>query len=177
MVEGWYPLGVSQRSIRESARPRESAPPIDPFESPDLLGPLATSERPEPGRSLRDPEVATGLLLPDPQLSSGLTPAQWLRRVPPWVYFLGVAAIASLGFLLAQLLSRTASVPLLTSAAVVAGLVWVVVAAAASAGTLRMRQEDRFLPSLLFALLAGFAAIGSAVAFAGALVLFMALGF
>ncbi len=177
---------MTQPSIRQSGRPRESRPiePDEPLFDPFEPGALAGRQPP------RSPAARTPEWAPEPELAPDSEPfeslepqaprptlAQRLRRVPPGAIFLGTAAVASLGFLLAQLASRTASVPLLTSAAVVAGLVWVVVAGASSAGTLRMRQEGRLLESFLFALLAGFAAIGSAVAFAGALVLFMALGF
>jgi len=100
-----------------------------------------------------------------------------LRRLPPGVVLLTIAAVLSLGFLLIQLASRTASVEVLTSAALVAGLIYVGVAAACGRATWRLGKAGRMWPALFFAFLGGCAAIGAALAFAGALVLFLALGF
>ena len=103
--------------------------------------------------------------------------AERLRRIPPGIAILTVAAILSLGFLLLQIASRTASVQLLTSAGLVCGMVYVAVAMACAAATWRLGHEGRFWEAMLVAFIGGCAAFVAAGSFAGALVLFLALGF
>jgi hypothetical protein len=103
--------------------------------------------------------------------------AERLRRIPPGIAILTLAAILSLGFLLFQIANRTASVQLLTSAGLVCGMVYVAVAMACAAATWRLGHEGRFWAATLVAFVGGCAAFVAAGSFAGALVLFLALGF
>ena len=174
---------MSQRSVRQTGRARkpveakiegpavdepevEAAPEsVDSHGAADDDGGEVTWELGGiPRRNLPAPEPAVPL-------------SERLRRIPPGIAILTLAAILSLGFLLFQIASRTASVQLLTSAGLVCGMVYVAVAMACTAATWRLGHEGRFWAAMLVAFIGGSAAFVAAGSFAGALVLFLALGF
>jgi hypothetical protein len=103
--------------------------------------------------------------------------ADRLKRTPPALVILTLAAIASTGFLLFEMSTRTAPIAVLTSAAVVMGFVYVMVAAVCSIATYRSATDGLTGRSFLLAFIGGMSAIVAAGSFAGALILFLALGF
>ena len=100
-----------------------------------------------------------------------------LKRTPPALVILTIAAVGSWGFLAWQLASRTAPISLLTASAVVTGLVYVAVTIVCTIATCRAGYEGRTGRAFLLAFIGGISAIVAALSFAGALVLFLALGF
>jgi hypothetical protein len=100
-----------------------------------------------------------------------------LKRTPPAVVILTIAAVGSSGFLAWQLASRTAPISVLTSSAVVTGLVYVAVTIVCTIATYRAGYEGRTGRAFLLAFIGGISAIVAALSFAGGLVLFLALGF
>ena len=100
-----------------------------------------------------------------------------LKRTPPAFVILTIAAVGSWGFLAWQLASRTAPISLLTASAVVTGLVYVAVTIVCTIATCRAGYEGRTGRAFLLAFIGGISAIVAALSFAGALVLFLALGF
>jgi hypothetical protein len=100
-----------------------------------------------------------------------------LKRTPPALVILTLAAIGSSGFVVYELSTRTAPIPVLTSASVVTGFVYVTVAVVCAIATYRAAIAGRAWQSYLLAFIGGMAAIIAAGAFAGALILFLALGF
>ena len=100
-----------------------------------------------------------------------------LKRTPPAVVILTIAAVGSSGFLAWQLASRTAPISVLTSSAVVSGLVYVAVTISCTIATYRAGYEGRTGRAFLLAFIGGISAIIAALSFAGGLVLFLALGF
>lgn len=115
-----------------------------------------------------EPEVAARPKLP---LS------ERLKRTPPALVLLTFAAIGSTGFLLYEVATRTAPIAVLSSAAVVTGMVYVVVAVVCAIATYRSATDGRTWRAFLLAFIGGMAAIVAALSFAGALVLVLALGF
>jgi hypothetical protein len=106
-----------------------------------------------------------------------LSLSERLKRTPPAVVILTIAAVASSGFLAWQLASRTAPISVLTSSAVVSGLVYVAVTIVCTIATYRAGYEGRTGRAFLLAFIGGISAIVAALSFAGGLVLFLALGF
>jgi hypothetical protein len=100
-----------------------------------------------------------------------------LKRTPPALVILTIAAVGSWGFLAWQLASRTAPISLLTASAVVTGLVYVAVTIVCTIATYRAGYEGRTGRAFLLAFIGGISAIVAALSFAGALVLFLTLGF
>jgi hypothetical protein len=100
-----------------------------------------------------------------------------LKRTPPAVVILTIAAVGSSGFLVWQLASRTAPISVLTSSAVVTGLVYVAVTIVCTIATYQAGYEGRTGRAFLLAFIGGISAIIAALSFAGGLVLFLALGF
>jgi hypothetical protein len=100
-----------------------------------------------------------------------------LRRTPPALVILTIAAVGSWGFLAWQLASRTAPISLLTASAFVTGLVYVAVMLVCTIATYRAGYEGRTGRAFLLAFIGGISAIVAALSFAGALVLFLTLGF
>jgi hypothetical protein len=100
-----------------------------------------------------------------------------LKRTPPALVILTIAAVGSSGFLAWQLASRTAPISVLTSSAVVTGLVYVAVTIVCTIATYRAGYEGRTGRAFLLAFIGGISAIVAALSFASALVLFLALGF
>jgi hypothetical protein len=177
---------MPQRSIRDGAGPR---PPVRKVEG--LLQPGEPAEPTEPGKpekpaQLKGPGTPDEPGTPDrPAAPDEPERSLWerldlmnrLKGLPPGVVILTLAAILSSAFLVVQMVSRTASVQLLTSAALVCGMVYVVVAIACLVAVLRLRDEERLGLSLLIAFIGGCAAFVASGAFFGALVLFLTLGF
>jgi hypothetical protein len=106
-----------------------------------------------------------------------LSLSERLKRTPPAVVILTIAAVGSSGFLAWQLASRTAPISVLTSSAVVSGLVYVAVTIVCTIATYRAGYEGRTGRAFLLAFIGGISAIVAALSFAGGLVLFLALGF
>jgi hypothetical protein len=182
---------MKQRSVRDSARARKpaapaiepatpaiepAAPPIEPVTGPVGAEPPTVEEdaaSPIPGL----PALGEAPLREIPRGEPAIPLKERLRRIPPGVAVLTLAAVLSLAFLLFEIASRTASVQILTSAGLVCGIVYVAVAIACSAATWRLGHEERLWTALLVAFIGGCAAFVAAGSFAGALVLFLALGF
>jgi hypothetical protein len=162
------------------------AAPIAPVAAPPLHDTLID----EP---LLDPDAADDAELDDAELDDAeLTDAEieeaespepaipWserLKRTPPALVILTLAAVLSTGFELYELSTRTAPISILTSAAVVMGLVYVIVAVVATVATYRAATDGRAVRSYVLALVGGISALVAAGSFAGALILFLALGF
>jgi len=102
---------------------------------------------------------------------------QRLRRISPAVVLLGLAAGVSLGALLAQLASHTSPIPLLTSLAVVTGLIYAAIAIICAVAAYRSASGGEGRVSFLLAFVGGSAAIVACGSFAGATLLVLALGF
>jgi hypothetical protein len=100
-----------------------------------------------------------------------------LKRTPPALVILTIAAVGSSGFLAWQLASRTAPISLLTASGVVTGLVYVAVTIVCAVATYRAGYEGRTGRAFLLASVGGVSALAAALSFAGALLLFLALGF
>ena len=112
-----------------------------------------------------------------PETEQKLSLFQELRRMPPGAIILAIAAVGSAGFLIAQVLSHTSPIPVLTSAGVITGLIYSVLTIAAGVASYRAAGDGLAGRSLLLALVGGTAAIIACGSFAGAVVLFLALGF
>jgi hypothetical protein len=110
-------------------------------------------------------------------LQPGLSIVQRLRRTSPAVVILGLAAIGSAAFMAFEIASHTAPIPVLTSAGVVIGVVYGVVTIACAIASYRAAAEGQAARSYLLAFVGGGAAIVACGSFAGALILFLALGF
>ena len=106
-----------------------------------------------------------------------LSLSERLKRTPPVVVFLTVAAVGSSGFFLYQLSTRTAPIQVLTTVSVITGLVYLTIAAICSVGTYQAAVDGLARRSYLLAFVGGIAAIVAAGCLALALVLFLALGF
>jgi hypothetical protein len=177
---------MTQRSIRDSARARKpaAAEPAEFAPSEELEEPEAAPAEPPEAEDEVVWELG-GIAKPPPSAAAApAAPRQppvplkdRLRRIPPGVAVLTVAAVLSLGFLLFEIGSRTASVQLLTSAGLVCGIVYVAVTVACFSATVRLGVAGRLWPALAVAFVGGSAAFVAAGAFAGALLLFLALGF
>lgn len=139
------------------------------------------AEKPPEFEELPDEETGDEEPFEDEELERAERPklplSERLKRTPPALVILTVAAIGSWGFLAWQLASRTAPISVLTSCAVVTGLVYVAVTIVCAIATYRAGSEGRIGRALLLAFIGGVAAIVAALSFAGALVLFLALGF
>ena len=183
---------MTQRTIRESARARKPVADAagDPVEPAEPIPAETPAEKPAPARlpapadkpadkpaPARLPALGEDPLRPMPPPPPGVPLTERLKHIPPGVAFLTVAAVLSLGFLLYEIASRTASVALLTSAGLVCGLVYVAVTVGCAEATWRLGHEGRLGPALLVAFIGGCAAFVAAGSFAGALLLFLALGF
>ena len=183
---------MTQRTPRESGGPRRPAAgsPVEPrrpvsaekptpAEKPAAAVKPAAAETPaaEKPAPARLPALGEDPLRPMPPPPPGVPLTERLKRIPPVVAILTVAAVLSLGFLLYEIASRTASVALLSSAGLVCGLVYVAVTIGCSAATWQLGHEGRLGMALLVAFIGGCAAFVAAASFAGALVLFLALGF
>ena len=95
------------------------------------------------------------------------------RRISPGLIFLGVALVASVAYVGYAVTVRDASqIPLLASGAVVLGIAFAALTVYAFAATLQAGREGRGGRSLLIAVVGGLAAIGTAAALAGAVILF-----
>jgi len=119
------------------------------------------------------PEDAEPVEAPRPRLSL----AERLKRTPPALVILAIAAIGSTGFLVYELASRTAPIAVLSSAAFVTGLCYVAITVVCAVATYRSSSDGRTWRALLLAFIGGTAAIIAAMSFAGGLVLVLALGF
>jgi hypothetical protein len=100
-----------------------------------------------------------------------------LKRTPPALVILTIATVGSSGFLAWQLASRTAPISLLTASGVVTGLVYVAVTIVCAVATYRAGYQGRTGRAFLLASVGGVSALAAALSFAGALLLFLALGF
>jgi hypothetical protein len=169
---------VPQSQLRSSVRP--SAPPYSReayAEAAALESPPAYEPRPFDVESFGPEEEA------EEDADETLEPERKLalldraRRVSPGAVILGIAAIGSAGFLIAQVLSHTSPIPVLTSAGVITGLIYAVITVAAGVASYQAASDGLMGRSYVLALLGGVAAIVACGSFAGALVLFLALGF
>jgi hypothetical protein len=106
-----------------------------------------------------------------------LTLAQRLKRTPPALVILGLGAIGSAVFMAYEVASHTAPISVLTSAGVATGLIYGAVAIVAGMASYRAAEQGRAARSYLLAFAGGSAAIVACGSFAGALILFLALGF
>jgi hypothetical protein len=98
-----------------------------------------------------------------------------LRRLSPASVLLPVASVLSLGVLAWGLLSRSTSVPLLVSSALVTGIVFLLDTFALWVATLRAGRAGELGHAVLMALLGGATSMASALSFAGALILVLLL--
>jgi hypothetical protein len=103
--------------------------------------------------------------------------ADRIKHTPPALVILTLAAIGSTGFLGFELSTRTAPIAVLSSASVVTGLCYVIVAGVCAFFTYRAGSEGLTRRAFVLAFIGGMAAIIAAMSFAGALVLVLALGF
>jgi hypothetical protein len=104
-----------------------------------------------------------------------LTLAERIRRLQPAPVILTIGSVGALVFLARAMTSHTTPVPVLLSAGVVSCLVFGVDAGVASIGTWRASRDGLTRRALLLAALGGFAALISAGAFAGVLILVLVL--
>lgn len=104
-----------------------------------------------------------------------LTFAERLRRVPPAPVILTAGSLGSLLFLARAVTSHTTPVPVLMSAAVVAGMIFGLDAVVASVATWRAGRNGESGWALVLALIGGVATLISAGAFAGMLVMILVL--
>jgi hypothetical protein len=103
--------------------------------------------------------------------------AERLKHTPPALVILALATVGSTGFLFFELASHTAPIQVLTSVSIVTGLVYVVDMVVCAISSYRSANDGRTRRAYLLAFLGGSAAIIAALSFAGALILFLALGF
>ena len=114
---------------------------------------------------------------PDEAPAPRLSLAERLKRTPPALVILTLAAIGSTGFLVYELARRTAPIAVLSSAAFVTGLCYVAITVVCAIATYKSGSDGRTLRAFLLAFIGGMAAIIAAASFAGGLVLVLALGF
>lgn len=106
-----------------------------------------------------------------------LSLAERIKRTPPALVILTLAAIGSTGFLGYELERRTAPIAVLSSGAFVAGLCYVAISIVCGVATYRAGSDGRTLRAFVLAFIGGTAAIIAFASFAGGLVLVLALGF
>ena len=95
------------------------------------------------------------------------------RRISPGVVFLAIALVGSVAYVAYVVTVRDASqIPLLASGAVVLGISFLALALYSLQAAWRAGKEDRGRRALLLGLLGGIAAMATAGAFAGAIILF-----
>lgn len=95
------------------------------------------------------------------------------RRISPGVVFLAIALVGSVAYLAYIVTVRdTSQIPLLASGAVVLGISFLALALYSLQAAWRSGMEDRGRRALLLGLLGGIAAMATAGAFAGAIILF-----
>jgi hypothetical protein len=95
------------------------------------------------------------------------------RRIAPGLIFLGVALAASVAYLLYAITVRDASqIPLLASGAVVLAIAFGALAVYCFGATLQAGRDGRGGRSILLAIVGGLAAMATAGALAGAIILF-----
>jgi hypothetical protein len=181
---------MKQRSVRDSARARKPADarPVEPARPAEPARPVQADPSDESNELWADqaavgspthglPALGEAPLREIPRAEPAVPLTERLRRIPPGVAILTIAAVLSLAFLLFEIASRTASVQVLTSAGLVCGIVYVAVVMACAVATWRLGSEDRLWPALLMAFIGGSAAFVAAGCFGGALGLFLTLGF
>jgi hypothetical protein len=176
---------MTQNQIRSGGTPRAEKPPAlgeTPVEEAGDEAPVEEADQELPAEEAGGEELSGDEeLSEDEELEEAERPklplSERLKRTPPALAILTIAAIGSWGFLVLQLVSRTAPISVLTSSAVVTGLVYVAVTIVCGIATYRAASEGRTRLAFLLAFIGGTAAIVAAVSFAGALVLFLALGF
>jgi protein-S-isoprenylcysteine O-methyltransferase Ste14 len=104
---------------------------------------------------------------------SGASPSR-ARRISPGVVILALALIGSVAYVLFAITVRDPSqIPLLTSGAVVLGIVFAALAVYCARGTWRAGLQARNGRAILLGLCGGIAAMISAGCFAGAAILFL----
>jgi hypothetical protein len=100
-------------------------------------------------------------------------PSRPRRRVSPGLVFLGIALVASVAFVLYAITVRDASqIPLLASGAVVLAIAFAALTVYCVGATLQAGRDGRGRRSLLVAVVGGLAAMATAGALAGAIILF-----
>jgi hypothetical protein len=137
--------------------------------------PYAQGYLPQPHAEIDDLHAED--VVDEDELEPSLTLAQRLKRIPPALVILGLGAIGSAVFMAVEVASHTAPVPVLTSAGVATGLIYVAVAIVAGVASYNAAREGRAARSYVLALVGGSAAIVACGSFAGALILFLAVGF
>jgi hypothetical protein len=160
----------------QTAAPAQTAAPVQTGSGESLAStgtePIADEEEEEledgEGEDDEEPQTAA---------RQKVSLAERLKRTPPALVILTLAVIGSSGFLAYELGTRTASIPVLTSALVVNGLAYVIVTLVSAIATYHAATEGREWRSYLLALVGGTAAIVAAGSFAGAMILFLAIGF
>jgi hypothetical protein len=190
-------------SATQAAAPAVPAPPVSiapPATPPPAATPVpyarpAPTARPSPypddayaGQTVEDEEFVDDTFEDDsfaddepeaasPEAAVPKMPlSERLKRTPPALVILTLAAIGSTGFLFLELASRTAPISVLSSASVVTGMVYLIVTVVSGVYTYRAGLEGRTRLAFLLAFIGGTAAIIAAVSFAGALLLVLALG-
>jgi hypothetical protein len=98
-----------------------------------------------------------------------------IRRLQPVPVVLTICSVGAFIFLTQAMTSHTTPIPVLMSAGVVTSLVFAIDAGAASVGTLHASREARTRRALLLSILGGVSAIVSAGAFSGVLIMVLVL--
>ena len=178
--------------------PPAATPPsaIRPIATPPNVGPYAAGpvSRPvappfEPARSqyaspadLRaaGPQSAAGQddFDDDEELEAEEPPrtlAERIRTLQPAPVIMTIGSIGALVFLGRAVTSHTTPVPVLLSAGVVSCIVFAIDAGVATVGTLRSSREGRLRRALLLSAVGGVAALISAGAFSGVLIMVLVL--
>jgi len=153
------------------APPPIAPPPLadDPFaQEPFVDEPFADETLEDDGLEDEEPEGAA---------RERISLAERLKRTPPALVILALAAIGSTGFMAFELATRTAPIAVLSSGAAVMGLCYIAIAIVCAVATYRSAAEGRTRRAFLLAFIGGSAAIVAASAFAGGLLLVLALGF
>ncbi|MGD0020543.1 MAG: hypothetical protein ABSD62_14985 [Candidatus Limnocylindrales bacterium] len=160
------------------AAPAASLAPVAPAGPPPVAPPIA--DQPLADEALEDDAFADEPLEgdePEEAEPPRLPLSERLKRTPPALVFLTLAAIGSTGFLAFELSTRTAPIAVLSSASVVVGICYVAITIVCAIATYRAGSDGRTRLAFLLAFIGGSAAIVAAMSFAGALVLVLALGF
>jgi hypothetical protein len=102
--------------------------------------------------------------------------AQRLRRLPPVLLILGSSSAAILVLIAIAIAAHTTPIPILTAAAVVAGIIFALDTVVAGVATYQAGREGYTGRALLLALVGGCTALASSVSFAVAAIMALVTG-
>jgi hypothetical protein len=148
-----------------------------PVAPPPPQAPIA--QEPPEDESLADDSLGDDLLDDEPEESTRPKPSlsERLKRTSPALVILTLAAVGSSGFLAYELSTRVAPIAVLSSAAMVTGICYLLISIVCAVTTYRAASDGRTRLAFLLAFIGGIAAIVAAMSFAGGLLLVLALGF